>query len=106
MAYPPGFLPKANMLMMQWHPGFPDPMGTWCIWPRPQAESAATQTYQQNAGAPAFGGMSASTAAATFHPHPSFPLNYTPVYVVEGGTGRGKRLAEHSSLGVPARHAR
>ena len=27
--------------------GFPDPMGNWCIWPRPQAESVVTQTRQQ-----------------------------------------------------------
>ena len=26
---------------------FQGPMGAWCIWPRPQAESVATQTCQQ-----------------------------------------------------------
>ena len=27
--------------------GFPDPMGIWCIWPRPQAESVVTPIRQQ-----------------------------------------------------------
>ena len=30
--------------------GVPDPMGIWCIWPRPPAESGVTQTRQQNVG--------------------------------------------------------
>ena len=41
------FFQKAKVYQTQRRVGFPDPMGAWCIWPRPQAESVATQTYQQ-----------------------------------------------------------
>ena len=36
------FLSRSKVYQTRPCVGFPDPMGTWCIWPRPQAESVVT----------------------------------------------------------------
>ena len=44
------FCEEARVYQTRGRVSSPDPMGTWCVGPRPQAESVVTQTHRSKCG--------------------------------------------------------